>query len=394
MYPQITLSVENDQRLRYGDTLVFRFAVQDYEEPVRVTVLEGAREIPFVTNRLSKTGADFVYQIYVTDRYIESGRYSIRVSAQNGEAGSSAFLTLIYTGLEKKITGFAALEVGGRLHLADTNRVFIPLSLEKPFRKLCFNSRYQLLYALENGGELRGLRAGSLEEVFRREEASSFDQGFQNLVQAEGETYLLKRQGVIEQLNATGGSKKRISLPANRQPIQLSAYEDVLFCLASVNEQGNTGRELLLINEGTGATTGSLFLPGGSRDISTLSKSECLILDYSGGISSVYYFRRNDMSLTKLFEIPENFKGVLATPKGHAILYGSAGIYRFSPQSNLQPVLLAGFPIDALFMDALSGNYLVSSGFFLQWVNANTGESQVFLRAAAPLTDGAILYNK
>ena len=89
IFPSISqLKVNQSGSYEFGDTIIVEVNIKEVNGPVRLAILQGASIHPLPSELFSKRGNDYTFLIYVNDKYYESGTYSIRVQAFNGENGT------------------------------------------------------------------------------------------------------------------------------------------------------------------------------------------------------------------------------------------------------------------------------------------------------------------
>jgi hypothetical protein len=394
VYPTIEFAENNPERLVFNDTIEIVFNVRNYTGNVQVAVLDEEGLLPFNVGRLREQEGTFTYEVYTSNRYIASGEYSIRVRASSKNAESSAYAPLDFTGLEKRLLGYACADAAGTVLVSDTNLVFDVFTAYPGCRKLAYNPQLERLFLLKDFDELQATSLPNGANASFRNEVAAVDRGFQQLVQEELSTYLLSRDGYIDVLRASGQQSRRFRVAHGEYAFALSVEEAGVFCLTDFVSNGSLLQNLLFINTTSGNIQRSYALPGRPLALAALGSQQCVVLCEENGKSVLYRFRGSDNTLTKITESPLLFQGVELRNAQEGLLWGTEGIYTFNLNSNLMPVQLSGLPVTSLKAEVLSGNYLLTSGNTLHLFNARSGQSQLLLQRATAVVDGTIIYNK
>lgn len=394
VYPTIELDPNNPGTLAFNDTIQLKVKVKNYEGNVPLAVVDGDKVLPFNSHQLSERNGTFTYELYTQNRYIESGNYSIRIRASSSNAESSAYGVLNFTGLEKRISGFACVDASGKLFVSDSLGVFKEFVELPSCRKLAYNPRLQRMFLLEGFTELQSVSLQDPTDVYFRSEANGADMGFENLLQLDLETYLLSKDGYVDKLRVSGQQSQRLRLSTGEYATVCSRVENSLFCLSKQVSNNSLPPNLVVFNTATGSIVGSYPIPGQPLSVSGINANDCLILTQLNGLFTIYYFRGSENSLTKIVDTPTPFLGVEWVGNSQALLWGTSGLYVFNPNSNLAPNVVSNVSVSSLRREVLSGDYLLTSGNTLMLFTVQTGQSQLLLQRPTAILDGTIIYNK
>jgi hypothetical protein len=395
VYPQIEFTENPVFALAYQDTLTFRFNVTDYSHGISIEVLDGDRVLPFSISKVSERNGSFVYMLYCNDRYVESGSYDLKVSAENDDVGSSSFANIRFTGLEKQITGIAYLQTDGvvkQYNQADGSTETVASAAS--YERMSFNSDYQKLFLIKSPLELDVLSLLDPFGIQTRPLATSPNLGYFDLHTSDRSTFVLLRENLFEEIGASANRIKSYTLPANLYANDISISGNTIFSLCSDQNNATSNTNLIRINLNAGQITDQTPLFGAPLAVKAINESDALILLNKDGLRQVFYFREADMSVTKVFETSLNLFRLYAFSQGQAFVYGQDGFYSFNPDFSLNPSLVSNIPISQLEYDELRQQFLVVSGNTLQWLNPSNGNAQLLLQNSTTIKAYSILYNK
>jgi hypothetical protein len=234
-YPQLnSLQALGGSNWSYGDTLTLQFDAMPMQS-YKLALLAGAELIP-IKYRENYRSDDFIEVLVFWDnRYLENGRYDIRLQVFNDGVGASDFLSVNYSGLNLKQTGFALLGENF-LEIQDTSGgIWAQYPLSKSFDCLMVSSQDSLLYLAAYANyavEVRSLKDFSLQNTLPLPAANG-SQAYHNFLKTERGLFLLQTDGGIVYVEQ-GGIKASTNVAGiDRSARQASAFNDKLAIIST-----------------------------------------------------------------------------------------------------------------------------------------------------------------
>jgi hypothetical protein len=394
-YPQLnSLQALGGSNWSYGDTLTLQFDAMPMQS-YKLALLAGAELIP-IKYRENYRSDDFIEVLVFWDnRYLENGRYDIRLQVFNDGVGASDFLSVNYSGLNLKQTGFALLGENF-LEIQDTSGgIWAQYPLSKSFDCLMVSSQDSLLYLAAYANyavEVRSLKDFSLQNTLPLPAANG-SQAYHNFLKTERGLFLLQTDGGIVYVEQ-GGIKASTNVAGiDRSARQASAFNDKLAIISTDFTGGNP--KLEIYNKNLNGLLQSYPLIGSNYRVFALNNTS-LGLSYFNGVDHAFavYNVPNQQLTTSNLSLAQLVEEALAFNENSFVHADAQSLSRTTYLGSYQTTNIAQGPNYQNFQ-----KNRVNEGFYLQ--NGNSIQRLLVnnnLQFAASYTnlllDYEFLYNK
>lgn len=396
-FPSISnLSVNQSGSYEFGDTIILRVSIKDLDGPVRIGILQGASLRPLPSELFSVRGNDYIYRIFINDKYYESGPYSLRVQAFNGENGVSNFRTIKIEGLKKGIRGICYLARVGNtniLYKIDSLGVRTQTSIVNDLHKkvVCDSREAQILVLPQSTGSLKGLKYKNLAQKFELD-ISPATLEFENLFHDNGDTYIFLKDGRVLTVNTEGQAFLEFSLPDNFIAKKMTFTNDQI--LIGAQQQGSNLNELFLLQRSNNSISQRVFISGELADLKAAGNGMYFMIYPKNNNTIVAQFNSNTGLVTEKYSVNNEIPNSLELAENIFYLATDQGIYTF-PQTVFQfPQNLFTFGGEDLLFDDVNKEIYVVSGNNIWKTPLGSSQNQFVASGADPILGLDIIYNK
>lgn len=390
------LKVNQSGSYEFGDTIIVQVNIKDVDGPVRIDILRGASHRPLPSEIFTIRGSDYTYRIFVNDKYYESGSYSLRVQAFNGENGVSDFQTIRIEGLKKAIRGICYLAESGNSSIL-YKRDSIGIQTQNIFsgqlhKKIICDSRdAQILVLPSSTGSLRGLKFKNLLPEFNLNiNPSSLE--YENLYHVDGDTYMILKDGSVFSISSTGQSFLEFSLPDNYLAKKMTFSNDQI--LVSAQKQGTSLNELFLLRKTNNSIIQRVFISGFPIDMAPVGNGIYFIIYQNNSKIIISEFNINTGLLTEKYNIDNEIPKALEFADGVFYISTDQNIYTFPADVFQFPQLLFSFGAEELLFDEVNQEMYMVSGLNIWKSPLGSAQNQFVASGADPFLSLDIIYNK
>ncbi len=397
IFPSISqLKVNQSGSYEFGDTIIVEVNIKEVNGPVRLAILQGASIHPLPSELFSKRGNDYTFLIYVNDKYYESGTYSIRVQAFNGENGVSDFQEIRIKGLEKSIRGICFIGRTGPntiLYKIDSLGFRSQTTLaNQNFKKIIADSRNaQILSLPQSTGSLKGFEFSDLSVKFDLNINPSSLQ-FENLYHINGERYLLLKDGRVFSINSNGQSFLEFSLADNFLPKKMAFSGDRI--LVSAQKQGTQLNELFLLRRANNFTIQRTFIGPEPMEIVALNDEIYYLIYLKNSNAVVAEYNSVSGLITEKYTLNNELPQALELANGIFYLATDQNIYTFPANTFQTPQLLFSFAADQLLFDDVNDEMYILNMNSIWKATLGSNQNQFIANSADPFLSMGIIYNK
>lgn len=396
-FPSISqLRVNQSGSYEFGDTIIVEVTIKDVEGPVRLAILQGAGLHPLPTELFSKRGDDYTYLIYVNDKYYESGSYSIRVQAFNGENGVSDFRDIRINGLQKAIRGLCYLGKTGPnsiLYKIDSLGIQSQTTMaSEVFQKIVADSRSAQILALpQTSGLVKALKFNDLTLKFESNFGNSSLE-FENLYQIDGNRYVLLKDGRVFTIGSEGQSFLAFILADNFLAQKMAFFDDRM--LISAQKQGTLLYELFLLRKANNSILQRTFVSAEPIEIVAINSDRFYMIYRKSANTVVAEYNATTGLITEKYTVDNEAPKALALGNGMFYLATDQNIYTFPANSFQFPQMLFSFGADQLLFDDVNDEMYILSSTNIWKVPIGSNQNQFVANSADPFLSVGILYNK
>ena len=393
------LSISQNERFDFGDTLVVKFKITDRDGPVLVTVVDGEQNTGLSSELYTSSGNHYTYRVFINDRYMLSGTYHLKVTAFNGENRNSAFEKVWINELPKYIRGLSFLAKDNSqttLYKLDSIGQLTSSGLPPyQYQVVESNSRNgQFTVIPETTGSIETYDFGTLMLDNSQTINPLFGVEYENFYLQGNDNYLFLKDKRIMRLGNGGSSPSlRLMLPNGFAP-EVAAFSEDNILIGATRNLGNKLHELFLIRRENDFILRQSPIP---------EKAEAI--DYAGNNIYFFIFKRDTHTIVAEFNsstlaVTERFtinytepRDIKVTP---SLVYVSTthNTYTFNPNGLGQLNHLFTFGANTFQYDDVNNEIYYSNNTNI--FKSAIGSSQNQYVAASPvyISDFTIVYNK
>lgn len=398
-YPQITiLTPAMGSSYGYGDTALVKVEVTDSDGSLFLNLLNQNQLVSLAKHLVYQEGDRYEYELYFTDKNLQSGNYDLKVSASNGENSKSEFVEIYYSALPKEMIGLAALSrTGGStavLDFWDTDNMQTNQTVAGDQSFLALNSsQARITVAPESDGVLEGFEIASLTKVFEKPNPQSPGlPQYEFLLSFDDLIYSFAHTGLINGIGESGNIARSYNLPAGYIPVAASAGEPGL--LVGALEDGKSLYHLFLLNPANGAVLKRIALTGELQQVEYVGEDLFVLTLIKNGGTEIVIYRQENNEVTSYAQISGEFPTAIETIGTQQVLVATTKkVLRLDPFLTQVPQVLYTFVTTDLEYDALNKDlYLASGNSVLK--SKISGQPSVYVTTNDPILQIEIAYNK
>lgn len=399
-FPEVNiLSLNQGGSYEFGDTIRVTASVVGDDGSVTISLLNGAKAQPWLKVSKEKIEDTFYFQSILNDINLPTSRYTIKVTAFNGENRRSDFVDVQINGLQKALRGFTYLTkpqggVSNFINRQDSiaRTVSLPLTTYN-YGKVAANSLTgQLISLPENSGTILGHSFNDMTQEYSSALSPLNSLNYQNLFIHDNEAYVLLEDGRTMSISATGNFSQRFILPGSFLPLEIAFNDDEFLTLA--NKQGTQLYEIFLIRKANNFVLDRVTLVGIGKSVSYAGGGHYfIVVENNGNVDIIDYNDQTGLTV-KVYTLANESAIEIIHCGDYQYLRTSTGVY-FFPNTGFQtPQLLFNFAVDFLVYEEVE-NQVYFGNLANTW-QANVASSQNVLFPSLPggIISLALLYNK
>jgi hypothetical protein len=302
----------------------------------------------------------------IDDPGLETGSYTLQVSASDGHNTVNAWRTLGVNGIPRNMEGLIAICVSGNLktivYAIDSSAAYTELlSLQHGYTASAINSSSGMLYLVRP--EPSGLKAYELdgmEEAYTFEAAPPFPV-FYDLYHEGGLSYLATGNGGITGVDGSGSAE--YVTPLNNDSIPRLVFKHQNHVIAYCERRGGPEKYFRQYYAGTGVFRAGLQVDFTAVSLFNLDESHMIVTGNKEGESGIYTFDVANNFFTAKKDMPPG--GIVAAVQLAAWRYmiaHTAGIYHYDHTSQYLSEYMPGMEADALAYDDTGGLLFIGRG--------------------------------
>ncbi len=381
----------------FRDTLLLSVDVTKSDGHISINLMDGATVIPIANHLVYQQGSVREYELYFTDRYLESGKYEIRVLAFNGENRSSDFSELRYTELPLRFKGFLALSGDGSsatIASYDSIGDIRDIQLNGDYPYLAFNSFQQFITTAPiRSGKLTGFSFKNLTPIFTVN--NPVNPGLRQYEQAFSHDkfiYVLENKGRIRAYNADGSIGRSYNVSSGYVPQRACIAEPGF--LLSAQEDGKNTFKLFLMNPQNGSIQKQISISGRVADIAYAGQNTFVLTYPKNGDAVIGSYNTLANQFTEYGRISGATPLSLLRISDNEFLISTENkIFRFNPHLPQIPSVLYSFAAADMEYDALSGDTYFANGKNVL-ISAKGQSPYVVMAANDTIRQIELVYNK
>ncbi len=395
--PSLTIVNALPAKLSFGDTLFLQFEASPVTR-YRIAIMSGARVVSNQFLPVFQDGDFYEARLIFDDRYLDDGNYDIRLTAFNGESGTSLFHPFTFDGLDLAHTGIALLTSQKIIFEDAEGNIEREFPISGNFHRLKISPRDSLIYLAsfeDHGIEIRHLRDFSLINQIVAPLGAG-QRSFSDFVKTDQGIYLLERNGFIRYLEEGTVLQSAFYGRANRNdyyPQKGTILHNSLALVSSFSDGAQP--QLHILNEQL-FSQNAYALSGIRHQVSALGTDAVLIAHYNPGLMQWNFdrYRWTNQSYTSLSSINADSLYDFESIAPNEVLYSTdQGLYRqdLIPGATASP-LSSGTFSNFQFRRTDAALFLQNGNLVQRFLLDNN--LQFAAASNTTLLDYEILYNK
>ncbi len=399
VFPEVNiLSVGEGTTFDYGDTIQLRVRVDKADEGVLSDILKGDQTTGLPSEIIDREGNEFLIFFYHTDKYLETGTYSIRISAFNGDNRGSDFRQIQLNEFPLRYRGVALLSGEGNqrvLARVDSIGQTITLALSGDFNYVACNGAFdQVLAAPERSGKLAafGFKSLNLEYELPNPKPEGTQQ-YRNLHTFQRKTYAFLDDGRARALNRGGGFESQFTLQ-DPYVVHFADYiaEDEMVVAAKERTANNW--RIFIVNPASGFIKKQTFVKPGVVGISYDGNGNTYITYPVNNESVVARYSHQSGLVTELYMASDETPRDILVRNGVGFLATDQGLYNFATTGGSPLQQRFDFGVDNLVYEAQQAEVYFTAGNVVYKTGLSSGVNRYVAAASEQVMDLAIMYNK
>lgn len=394
VYPKVEiLEPSSLQTYDFGDTITVTARVTDHTGDIRFNILLGATVMSIGSELYDQVGNEYTHRFYLTDRYLETGQYDIRVTAFNESNGSSAFQRININELPKRQRGVVFLH-GNEMSRIDSNGMRQSIDLGAAYQYISANGRDgHIIVGSQTATNLQSydFKTLGLNYSVNIQTTPGFDP-VNGVDTDRGNTYVFQGDGQIATYGKNGLLTRSFKLPGDWIAESGDVREGTMIVVAK--DGARNAWALFILNPTTGGISAQYGLSGPVRDVAAVGNGHYLLTYQSNGIAELAHFDVNQVVLTP-FDTrgAEEATDLLVVSNSVALWATDGGVSQFNPTSLIPTTQWLTIPVDHMAFDDVGNELYIASGSDLMRVPLGGNPGTIYA-GQDPITEVDIMFNK
>ncbi|HCQ14661.1 MAG TPA: hypothetical protein DIU20_00270 [Cryomorphaceae bacterium] len=399
VYPVITITAPTQGKVyNFGDTIRVRVLVDKADEGVVPSILRGATPVTFPYEIFDHTGNEYILYFFYTNKYLDGGKYDIRITAFNGENQFSGFRSIVLQEFPKQYRGLGILSGSGSKRVLSrvdsAGRVnSVDINGDHSF-VACSGAFDQIVAAPYKSGNLTAFNFKELNQEYSLTNPQAPGlQKFHNVYSFGKEVYALLEDSRILSLGSEGGLAYSFSLQDPFIAYHADQVSEGKMVVGTKEGTTNLWR-LLVINSTNGFIEKQAFIRSEIRGLSYAGNGHTFVIYALEDQSVVADFNHQTGQVTELFFLDQELANDIVVRKGVGHIATDQKVYMFDPSRAGMPSERFSFGAGSLAFDDVNNQIYMSSGNLVYRAGLSGGGNVYVTGTVDPVVDIAVMYNK